>query len=232
MAKPASTGPSAHDAPVPNAVRSDPRIPADPGEEMPRRTRRSTLNKTGMATDIPERFKKPGWAYGWFPFSVLNEQVEPWMQSAVEDGGWEPVRTEEMPGYMPSGFTGSVIEYGGQRLYSRPQYLEDESRMEDEMRARRQSDGRLSAARVDDPRAPHTYGIQAPDETFVKRGQQGGDPRAMEEQMMRERESSRRARENQDPLGGGLKTSADDISQEERQEIAENFRRGRGRFAG
>ena len=199
-------------------------------EEQPRRTRRSTLNNVGLATDIPERFKKPGWAYAWWPMTVMNEPVEPWVQSAVEDGGWEPVRTNEMPGFMPSSYAHATIQAYGQMLYSRPQYLEDESREEDIIRARRQSEGRLESARIEDPRAPHTYGMKTPDETFVRRGDRAADINSMEADVMAQRESARRSRSAQDPLSGSLRTSADDISPEERAQIAEDHRRGRSRF--
>lgn len=200
-------------------------------EDEPRRTRRSTLNAVGLPTDIPDRFKKPGFAYSWFPFSVLNEPVEALQQTMVEDGGWEPVHTHEMKGYMPSNYSHSVVEYGGQRLYSRPQYLEDESRMEDEIRARRQSDGRLNSARQDDPRAPHTQGMRAPDETFVRRGERASDSAGLQQQTEYEREQRRQQRATQDPLGGSLRTSADDVSPEERRDIAAEYAAGRGRFA-
>ena len=154
------------------------------------------------------------------------------MISAVEGGGWMPVRTEDMPGFMHSGYTGAVIEMGGQRLYERPQYLEDESREEDKIRAARQSEGRLASARVADPRAPHTVSMQTRDETFIRRGQNGGDSARLEEQAYHDRANARAAREQQDLHGGSLRTSADDVSAEEQAELAAAYRAGRGRFGG
>lgn len=222
MARPAMAAPEARPAP---------RI--EQGAEIePRRTRRSTLNQSGMPTDIPDNLKRPGWAYSWFPFMVINQPVEPWVQSAVEDGGWEPVRTDDMRAFVPSNYDRPVIEYGGQRLYTRPQYLEDESREEDLVRARRQSEGRLDAARTPDPRAPHTVGMQTRDETFVRRGQNGGDTAQMEAQAQYDRANRRAERAQQDPLGGSLRTSADDVTADEQAEIAAQHRAGRGRFGG
>ena len=198
--------------------------------EEPRRTRRSRLGAVYSAFDVPDRLKRPGWAYSFFPFSVVNEPVEATMQMMVDEGGWEPVPASHMPGYPHAGYQGTNIEFGGQRLYMRPEYLDRESRAEDVARARNQSEGRLQQARVEDPRAPHAQTMQTADETFVRPGAPNRNVADLEAEASAARESARANRASQDVFRDGLRVSADDVSPAERAEIAAQIRAGRGKF--
>ncbi len=210
---------------------ADPRaLRGSEGVEEPRRTRRSRIGAVYSAFDVPERLKRPGWAYSFFPVSIYNEPVEATMQMMVDEGGWEPVPAAQMPGYPHAGYQGTNIEFGGQRLYMRPDYLERESRAEDIARARAQSEGRLQQARVEDPRAPNVQTMQTADETFVRPGAPGRDLASMEAEAYAARESARAARANQDAFRDGLRVSADDVSPAEREQIAAQIRAGRGKF--
>lgn len=203
------------------------------------RTRRSTIDQTGMPTDIPDHLKMPGWAYAWFPTHVYGEPVEMWQTTAIQNGGWEAVPARLMltlqrrgtENLIPANWQGENVEQGGQMLYMRPQYLDDQSRQEDIDRARRQSEGRLSQARIDDPRAPHVVQQRSPEEVFVRPGGRAESADQLAQMADAHRESARAARRQQDPMGGSLKTSADDISVEERAEIALRHRRSEGRVS-
>jgi hypothetical protein len=206
-------------------------------DQLPRRTRKSTLDTTGLPTDIPDHLKMPGWAYCWFPTHVYGEPVEMWQQTAIENGAWEPVparliltlQKRGSVNLLPEGWRESTVDQGAQRLYMRPEYIDAQSRAEDIARARRQSEGRLNLARVDGPLTNYANLQRTQEPVYVEPGVRGTDALAAEVEMRRG--EARAARAAQDPLGGSLRTSADDIPAAERAEIAARHRRADGRVS-
>ena len=210
-------------------------------DDMPRRTRMSTLGMSEIdKTNLPEHLMTPGWAYAWFAYAVYNEPVETWQTTAIADGLWEPVparlilKRQHAAGVgartiIPNDYAGKWVERGGQRLYTRPQSIDDESRREDIARAQRQSSGRLDAARIENLAATGMYQQRAPTESFVQPGVRGMDMLAAEAEM--QREASRRSREAQNQGGERVTTSADDISPQEREQYADKYRKPDGRVS-
>lgn len=208
-------------------------------DDLPRRTRRSTLGQVGMDTDLPAHLQRPGWVYAWFPRTVYNEPVETWQITAVADGGWEEVPSQHIlddqrkhPGertLIPQSYANEFVERGGQVLYMRPYYLEEQSRAEDLKRAQMQSQGRLESAQIDNIKGS-MYQRKSQDEVFVRPGLSGQGASMLEAEAQRNRADRAASRRSENALNADRQiTSADDISAEERAEIANRHRGADGR---
>lgn len=110
-----------------------------------RRTRRSRLGGSGDDFET-KQWWKPGWSYQWHVVTVHGKEVDPSEFVRIADGGWEPVRPNEMPNAVPAGYRGNTIDRMGQRLYRRPEYLTQEALAEDLQIARQQKDAKLAQA--------------------------------------------------------------------------------------
>ena len=132
-------------------------------EPEKRRTRRSRLGGSGDDFDI-EAWKKPGWSYQWWVIKVNGMEVDNSEYVRIADGGWEPVRPNEMPEAVPAGYKANTIDRKGQRLYRRPDYLTKEALEEDYRIAQEQKNSKLAQAygtgQGEASRTVHTMDVQ------------------------------------------------------------------------
>lgn len=134
-----SRGTGAKDRAQPRATRTE--YLDEDGKPIRRR-----VNREGNPFDLPEKDKKSGWDYAWWPVRIQGEQVDPSFIVEVREGGWRPVDPKDMPNYMPPGWEKKFIERGGQILYTRPMHLTEESRAEDVKIAENQRYDKLKGA--------------------------------------------------------------------------------------
>jgi hypothetical protein len=109
-------------------------------------TRRSRIDRQEGRFSIPDRLKKPGWDYGFWPLSILGQPVSRSDIADVYQGGWRPVKAEEMPELLPPGDKSEFVEEGGQRLYKRPMKFTEEAKEEERALAQQQTTERIYAA--------------------------------------------------------------------------------------
>lgn len=82
------------------------------------------------------QFHAAGWGLEWKRHTTMGEE-DPAYQVALAENHWEPVTTDEIPGFMPTGHKGSIIR-NGLMLMKRPKYLIDQAHREDWMNAKQQ----------------------------------------------------------------------------------------------
>lgn len=111
-----------------------------------RRTRRSRLSSGTDEMDVPKKYRQPEMDYQWWTVKVLNQEIDPSDHVTYAEGGWEPVRPEEMPDMVPRGYSSNTIDRRGLRLYKRPMYLTEEARAEDYSMALAQKQAKISQA--------------------------------------------------------------------------------------
>lgn len=89
------------------------------------RQRNAETNQFDLPPQILSRYAEAGWSLEWKTHTVFGQ--EDWGYSnALSENGWEPVTTDEIPGYMPPGYTGAIIR-DGLMLMKRPAYLTQEA---------------------------------------------------------------------------------------------------------
>lgn len=128
---------------------------------------RDSHSGSGVPTtfDIPEQGKRPGWAYQWWPFKVMAQDVDASDLVEYARGGWIPVHPRDFPSKVPPGSRGRTIDIRGMRLFMRPQRLNDEAQLEAFQQAFEAKDARLRAAAAGDtgrefaPRDPRAGSI-------------------------------------------------------------------------
>jgi len=112
-------------------------------------TRESRVGITA-AFDIPERGRREGWDYQWWPTHYVGEEVDPSYQVEIARGSWFPVPASHFPQLCPPGWKRPTIDREGMRLYMRPMRLTEEARNEAAQMAYRQKMDRLAAAQAGD----------------------------------------------------------------------------------
>jgi hypothetical protein len=122
----------------------------DPDTGLPF-TRRSRKGGDSGAFDIPSKFKKPGWDYQWVAVRVMGKEEDSSALVEVAEGGWRAVKTDEMRGFMPSGWEGNVVERKGMRLFKRPMHLTLEAQDEQLQRAKTQKMEKFASAQLSAP---------------------------------------------------------------------------------
>lgn len=106
-------------------------------EHTPKRTRR---RKTTISDDIfyiPLDEIPEGSSYEWKRWSV-HGQEDPFYISSMREQGWEPVKPERHPSWLPPGYREPHIIKGGQILMERPMELTQEARAEQRSLSKRQ----------------------------------------------------------------------------------------------
>lgn len=122
----------------PNTQRSEQRAPQ----------RAARLVRPPSDERSPDKFwydpknKPPDMAYQWIATSVMGQEQK---QHMVEMSRyhWTPVPASRHPEIMGSSGGDKPIIIGGQMLCERPQYLNDESRAEEEQRAKGQVNSQM-----------------------------------------------------------------------------------------
>lgn len=110
--------------------RANPRDNAEYLDEDGNQLRRK-VSRNQNAYEFPDRLKKKGWDYQWWPIRVMGEPMDPSSLVEVREGGWRPVPAKDMPDLVPPGWDKPHVERGGQVLYMRPMHLTQEARAED-----------------------------------------------------------------------------------------------------
>lgn len=105
------------------SIRDVPRAP-----DGLRRQRTGDISPFYLPEQVVQRYIEAGWSLEWKTFTVFGEQNWSY-QNALSENGWEPVVTDEIPGYMPKDYTGAIIR-DGMMLMKRPAYLTEEAREE------------------------------------------------------------------------------------------------------
>lgn len=114
-------------------------------DEAPLR-RRSRAERQESRFGVPSHLKTPGWDYQFWVTHVLGQSVSRSDMTDIYQGGWRPVRTEEMPEMMPPGDTSEFVEEGGQRLFKRPMTFTKEAQAEERAAAIEGTSDRVKAA--------------------------------------------------------------------------------------
>lgn len=109
--------------------------PAHTGER--KRTRLRNANTNVDEFYIPLEEIPDGLTYEWKRFSV-NGQEDPFYIARMREQGWEPVKPELHPNWLPPGYNADHIIKGGQILMERPKELTEEARQEDREKATQQ----------------------------------------------------------------------------------------------
>lgn len=110
--------------------RANPRDSAEFLDEEGKPLRRR-VDRSQSAFDFPDRLKKKGWDYQWWPIRVMGEPMDPSSLVEIREGGWRPVSAKDMRELVPPGWDKPHVERGGQVLYMRPMHLTMEARAED-----------------------------------------------------------------------------------------------------
>lgn len=98
------------------------------------RQRRGAIDPFELPEQIKARFEEAGWSLEWKRYTCYG-QSDISYENALAENHWEPVVTDEVPGFMPKGYTGAIIR-DGLMLMKRPAYLTEEARREDIRAAR------------------------------------------------------------------------------------------------
>lgn len=132
-------------APTRAAIRSEGgRTPLRELEQAPEgleRVRKAQEDKFYVPQGVINQFKAAGWGIEWKRHSTLGQE-DPSYQVALAENHWQAVTTDEIPGFMPLGYSGAVIRDGLQ-LMKRPLYLIEEARMEDQRAAKAAVQGNI-----------------------------------------------------------------------------------------
>lgn len=132
-------------------------LPRAPDGEL---TRRSRLNDNGDKFALRAEYINPLYDYQWWTTEIMGQPVSGSDLTDIHEGGWRPVRPDNMPREVPPGWNKSVVERFGQTLFFRPKTLSEQSRREDQYIAEKQKEDKLRAAATGEiPDAPHTRKI-------------------------------------------------------------------------
>lgn len=93
------------------------------------RKRKGNVDQFELPERQIKRFLEAGWSLEWKKHTVVG-QPDASYEVMLGENGWEPVTSDELPAFMPKGFSGAIIRDGLQ-LMKRPKYLTEEARRED-----------------------------------------------------------------------------------------------------
>lgn len=114
-------------------------------EERHEITRRSRSERSVDRFAVPDNWKKRGWDYQFWVYSVLNQPVEG--TTEIWEGGWRPVYWRDVPKpWAPDAKADEQIARGGQLLYLRPMELTQQARNEEYQAAEQQKRDRIQSA--------------------------------------------------------------------------------------
>lgn len=118
---------------VRDQIRGDVRDDIERAPEGMVRKQRGLIDKYALPQQVIEKFAQAGWSLEWKRCSTFNKEDE-FYQTSLQENGWQGVNVNEIPGFMPSGYSGSIVREG-LMLMKRPMYLTEEARREDKEQA-------------------------------------------------------------------------------------------------
>ena len=121
-------------------------VSGEDADDEPMPTRRSRRGGAANPFEVPAHLKRRGWDYEWKTMTVMGQPVGASEVIAIQEGGWRPVKADDMKEICPPDHASRYIEREGQRLYTRPMHLTEEARAEDVDIARTVMRDKLAAA--------------------------------------------------------------------------------------
>ena len=98
------------------------------------RQRRGFIDPFDIPQRVLDRYAAAGWSLEWKRHTVYGQSDNNY-ENSLSENKWEPVTSDEIPGFMPKGYSGAIIREG-LMLRKRPAYLTAEARREDNFAAR------------------------------------------------------------------------------------------------